>query len=201
MGGGRSTAECSPPGFRDLAELEHHATYLRCVNVINVPGILQTEEYIRAIHHSYRPALPAENIDARVEFRLRRRNVLERDVPLPFKVIVHEAALRRYKGTFFESSSFPLGICAESAALSAAVTDGIRDFTAIAVVGGDPKSDGQGEPVTPCGGCRQRIFDVMGGFERNVPVFCADLALSHVQRFTIRDLLPFAFSASDLPTM
>jgi cytidine deaminase len=105
-----------------------------------------------------------------------------------------------YKGTFFESSSFPLGICAESAALSAAVTDGIRDFTAIAVVGGDPKFDGQGEPVTPCGGCRQRIFDVMGGVERNVPVFCADLALSYVQRFTICDLLPFAFSANDLPT-
>jgi transcriptional regulator with XRE-family HTH domain len=82
------------PAFLDLAELEHHATYLRSVNVINVPGVLQTEEYIRAIHHSYRPALPAENIDARVEFRLRRRNVLERDVPLPLKVIVHEAALR-----------------------------------------------------------------------------------------------------------
>ncbi len=82
------------PGFLDLAELEHHATYLRCVNVINVPGILQTEEYIRAIHHSYRHVLPAENIEARVEFRLRRRSILERDAPLPLQVIVHEAALR-----------------------------------------------------------------------------------------------------------
>jgi transcriptional regulator with XRE-family HTH domain len=82
------------PGFLDLAELEHHATYLRCVNVINVPGILQTEEYIRAIHHSYRDVLPAENIEARVEFRLRRRSILERDAPLPLKVIIHEAALR-----------------------------------------------------------------------------------------------------------
>ncbi|MFJ9245358.1 helix-turn-helix domain-containing protein [Streptomyces sp. NPDC101776] len=82
------------PGFLDLAELEHHATYLRCVNVINVPGILQTEEYIRAIHHSYRHVLPAENIEARVDFRLRRQSVLKRDVPLPLEVIVHEAALR-----------------------------------------------------------------------------------------------------------
>jgi len=104
-----------------------------------------------------------------------------------------------YRGTFFESTSFPLGVCAESAALSAAITDGIRDFKAIAVVGGDPQSDGQGQPVTPCGGCRQRIFDVMGGVERNVPVFCANLALSNICRFNICDLLPFAFSANDLP--
>ncbi|MGW7048744.1 helix-turn-helix domain-containing protein [Streptomyces avermitilis] len=81
-------------GFLDLAELECHATYLRSVNVVNVPGILQTEEYIRAIHRSYRPALPAEDVDARVEFRLRRRNVFEREAPLPFQAIVHEAALR-----------------------------------------------------------------------------------------------------------
>ncbi|MEV0473321.1 helix-turn-helix domain-containing protein [Streptomyces prunicolor] len=88
------------PGFLDMAELEHHATYLRCVNVINVPGILQTEEYIRAIHRSYRPALPAEVVDTRVEFRLRRRGVLERDAPPPLQAIVHEAALRmRFGGS------------------------------------------------------------------------------------------------------
>jgi transcriptional regulator with XRE-family HTH domain len=82
------------PGFLDIAELEHHATYLRSVQVVNVPGILQTEDYIRAIHRSYRPVLPAENVDARVEFRLTRRRIFERDKPPPFQAIVHEAALR-----------------------------------------------------------------------------------------------------------
>ncbi|MFJ9587211.1 helix-turn-helix domain-containing protein [Streptomyces acidicola] len=82
------------PGFLHLAELEHHATYLRSLNVVNVPGILQTEEYIRAIHRSYRPVLPAEEVDARVEFRLRRRSIFERAAPPPFHAIIHEAALR-----------------------------------------------------------------------------------------------------------
>ncbi|MBA2807160.1 helix-turn-helix domain-containing protein [Streptomyces sp. KM273126] len=82
------------PGFLHLAELEHHARYLRSLNVVNVPGILQTEEYIRAIHRSYRPVLPAEDVDARVTFRLRRRSIFERDAPPPFHAIIHEAALR-----------------------------------------------------------------------------------------------------------
>ncbi len=67
-----------------------------------------------------------------------------------------------YTGTFFESSSFPLGVCAEAAALSAAVTAGVRDFDAIAVVGGDPKSLAPDRPITPCGGCRQRVYDITG---------------------------------------
>ncbi|MFD7134044.1 helix-turn-helix domain-containing protein [Streptomyces sp. NPDC059894] len=82
------------PGFLDIAELEHHATYLRSVHVVNVPGILQTEDYIRAIHRSYRPVLPAEDVDERVAFRLRRRGIFEKVDPPFFEVTVHEAALR-----------------------------------------------------------------------------------------------------------
>ncbi|MER6208845.1 cytidine deaminase [Streptomyces sp. YS-B37] len=105
-----------------------------------------------------------------------------------------------YTGTFFESSSFPLGVCAEAAALSAAVTAGVRDFDAIAVVGGDPRKTGPGRPVTPCGGCRQRIFDVTGAPQRNVTVLCADLTLSRIYRIDISTLLPLPFSAEDLPS-
>ncbi|MFE2046861.1 cytidine deaminase [Streptomyces sp. NPDC059477] len=106
---------------------------------------------------------------------------------------------RVHCGTFFESSSFPLGVCAESAALAAAITDGVRAFTTVAVVGGDPHADRPGQPVTPCGGCRQRIFDLTGAPDRNVVVLCSDLSLSHIYRVHIRDLLPLAFSAKDLP--
>ncbi|MCZ4514152.1 helix-turn-helix transcriptional regulator [Streptomyces sp. ActVer] len=80
-------------GFLDLAELEYHAKCLRSANVVNVPGILQTEDYIRAIHRSYRPVLPAEDVDARVEFRLRRRSIFERDAAPRFQAVIHEAAL------------------------------------------------------------------------------------------------------------
>ncbi|KPI17228.1 helix-turn-helix domain protein [Actinobacteria bacterium OK074] len=82
------------PGFLNLAELEHHATYLRNVGLVTVPGIFQTEEYIRAIHGGHQPGLPAEHVDARVEFRLRRRNIFEREKPTRCLAVVHEAALR-----------------------------------------------------------------------------------------------------------
>lgn len=82
------------PGFLDMAELEHHATYMRSVQALNLPGLFQTEDYARAIYAGHIPALPAEETDVRVEFRLRRRCVFERDVPPPFEVILHEAALR-----------------------------------------------------------------------------------------------------------
>ncbi|MFI5798341.1 helix-turn-helix domain-containing protein [Streptomyces sp. NPDC051677] len=83
-----------PPGFLNMAELEHHARCMRSVHLVNVPGILQTENYIRAIHQSYTPTLPDGELDTRVEFRLRRRAILERESPAPFQAVVHEAALR-----------------------------------------------------------------------------------------------------------
>ena len=86
-------------GFLDLAELEHHASYLRSVQTVNMPGILQTEEYVRAIHSSHTPKLPSQEVDLRVEFRLRRRGIFERESAPPFLALVHEAALRmRYGG-------------------------------------------------------------------------------------------------------
>ncbi|WP_329218509.1 helix-turn-helix domain-containing protein [Streptomyces sp. NBC_01485] len=87
------------PGFLDLAELEYRATRLRSVQTVNIPGILQSEEYVRAIHTGYVPKLPADEVDARVEFRVRRRTIFERASPTPFVALVHEAALRmRYGG-------------------------------------------------------------------------------------------------------
>ncbi|MET9292951.1 helix-turn-helix transcriptional regulator [Streptomyces sp. NPDC003077] len=83
-----------PPAFLDLAELEHHATYLRSSQIVCVPGILQTEGYARVLFSEAVPLLPPEEVDARVGHRMRRRVILERDDPPPFVAIVHEAALR-----------------------------------------------------------------------------------------------------------
>ncbi|GAA2637792.1 helix-turn-helix transcriptional regulator [Streptomyces vastus] len=82
------------PGFLDVAELEHHATYLRALQPMTLPGVFQTEDYARAIYGGHIPPLPAEEVDVRVEFRLKRRQVFERDAPPPFTVVIHEAALR-----------------------------------------------------------------------------------------------------------
>ncbi|MEU7636410.1 MULTISPECIES: helix-turn-helix domain-containing protein [unclassified Streptomyces] len=86
------------PGFLDIAELEHHATRLCCLQPVTFPGILQTEEYAHALFAGVIPQLPEDEIQARVEHRMERRAILERDSAPQFEAIVHEAALRMRVG-------------------------------------------------------------------------------------------------------
>ncbi|MBD0709191.1 MULTISPECIES: helix-turn-helix domain-containing protein [unclassified Streptomyces] len=86
------------PGFLDIAELEHHATSLRCLQPMTFPGVMQTEDYARALFAGVIPRVPTDEVDARVEHRMRRRAIFERDTPTRFEAIVHEAALRMRVG-------------------------------------------------------------------------------------------------------
>ncbi|MFJ1975021.1 helix-turn-helix domain-containing protein [Streptomyces sp. NPDC087903] len=78
----------------DVAEAEHHATFLREVVITHVPGLLQTPGYARAVFRYMRPELPESELVPRVEHRLRRRAVIEGGQPTPYETIVHEFALR-----------------------------------------------------------------------------------------------------------
>ncbi|MEJ8652724.1 DUF5753 domain-containing protein [Streptomyces sp. MS1.AVA.3] len=62
------------------------------------PGVFQTEDYARALFAGVLPKLPTADIDARVEHRMKRQAIFERDSPPPFEAIVHEAALRMRVG-------------------------------------------------------------------------------------------------------
>ncbi|MEV5686665.1 helix-turn-helix transcriptional regulator [Streptomyces sp. NPDC052164] len=86
------------PGFLNIAELEHHARYMRCLQSVTLPGLLQTPDYSRALFDGVLPKLPADEVTARVEHRMRRQSVLDRDEPPEFEVIVHEASLRMRVG-------------------------------------------------------------------------------------------------------
>ncbi|WP_405881893.1 helix-turn-helix transcriptional regulator [Streptomyces sp. NBC_01136] len=83
-----------PPVFLDVAELEHHATFLREVVITHVPGLLQTPDYARAIYSYMVPGLPESELEPRVEQRMRRRVAIEGDDPTPYETIIHEVALR-----------------------------------------------------------------------------------------------------------
>lgn len=85
-----------PAGFLDLAELEHHATFLHTISIANVPGLLQTPEYARAVFSYPVPVLTGADITARVEHRMARKVVLKR--PEPARFVIHEAALRIMAG-------------------------------------------------------------------------------------------------------
>ncbi|MEU8908377.1 helix-turn-helix domain-containing protein [Streptomyces mirabilis] len=82
-----------PTPFLDLAELEHHATSLREVQFLYIPGPLQTEDYARAIFCDRIPELPQEELELRVRHRMQRKVILESPDPTSYAALVHEAAL------------------------------------------------------------------------------------------------------------
>jgi cytidine deaminase len=88
-------------------------------------------------------------------------------------------------GCNVENAAYPLTVCAERAALVAAVAQGCREFTAIAVV----TRDGG----TPCGACRQ----VMAELGPQMLVYIGD-AQGRYRTTTVRALLPDWFAASSL---
>ncbi|MFE5893749.1 helix-turn-helix transcriptional regulator [Streptomyces sp. NPDC056462] len=83
-----------PTPFLDLAELEHHATSLREVQFLHIPGPLQTEGYARSIFSDRIPELPCEELELRVRHRMQRKAILEGPAPTPYEAVIHEAALR-----------------------------------------------------------------------------------------------------------
>jgi len=107
----------------------------------------------------------------------------------PFSNFQVGAALRTadgkvYTGCNVESASYGLTVCAERVAIWKALSEGERDFTALAVVADT-------ETLTPpCGTCRQIIWE----FARGATIVFANLN-GESDQFHIADLLPRAFDA------
>jgi transcriptional regulator with XRE-family HTH domain len=83
-----------PTSFLDLAELDHHALFRHEVAILFVPGLLQTEEYARAVFSSRVPELTSEELELRIRHRVARRVIIEGPSPIPYTAVIHEAALR-----------------------------------------------------------------------------------------------------------
>ena len=93
-------------------------------------------------------------------------------------------------GANVENASYGLGICAERAAVAAAVAAGHRRFAAIAVaVSG-------ADPARPCGACRQVLHEFPAG--PDLEVFCAGEHGEQLLVTTLGELLPQAFGPSQL---
>ena len=88
-------------------------------------------------------------------------------------------------GCNVENASYGATICAERVALTAAVAQGLRDFTAIAVV---TQNGG-----APCGMCRQ----VMAELGPEMAVYIADVQ-GRYRVTTVRELLPAMFTGASL---
>jgi cytidine deaminase len=93
-----------------------------------------------------------------------------------------------YAGANVENVAYPEGTCAEAGAIAAMCAGGEYEIAEILVISDSPT------PVTPCGGCRQKIAEFAGP---DVAITMVTLAgTSSV--VTMADLLPGSFSAAHM---
>lgn len=99
---------------------------------------------------------------------------------------------RVHAGANIENAAYPQGLCAEAVALAHLVMAGSRRVVAAAVVADS------GQPVTPCGGCRQKLREFAAG---NVPVLSGGVTEGGAVlrlRTTMAELLPHSFGPEHL---
>lgn len=96
-----------------------------------------------------------------------------------------------YLGCNVENASFSPTCCAERAAVFSAISNGKRDFRAIAVIGG--KKGEEGSFCPPCGVCRQVLSEFCA---LDFPVILSDPTGAPV-RHTLGELLPGRFTLSN----
>ncbi len=95
---------------------------------------------------------------------------------------------RIHAGCNVENAAYPQGWCAEASALAVMVASGGKQVLAVAVCA---LAD---EPVTPCGGCRQKLREFAAD---DCPVWVADAAGLRAS-FTLGELLPCSFGPQHL---
>ncbi len=108
------------------------------------------------------------------------------------------AALRAKNGNIFtgcniENASFTPTVCAERTALFKAVSEGVTEFTDIAIVGA--RTNEINEQITsPCGVCRQALFEFGG---KNLNVILAKTEDDFIEE-DLDTLLPYGFGPSNV---
>lgn len=103
------------------------------------------------------------------------------------------AALRTTSGQVFvgvnvENAAYPEGTCAEAGAIAAMVAAGETEIAELAVIGDAP------DPVSPCGGCRQKIAE----FAPKGTLVTMGTLSGETLTQAIEELLPFAFAKAQM---
>lgn len=96
---------------------------------------------------------------------------------------------RIYKGCNIENASFTPTICAERTAFFKAVFDGVREFSAIAIIGSGDL------PAFPCGVCRQVMSEFCDG---EFVIITSNRDGSEVVTETLDQMMPHRFGPKDL---
>lgn len=98
-------------------------------------------------------------------------------------------------GTNIENASYGLALCAETVAVAKAMGDGKRGgLIELAVVG--PLDKGDGQPITPCGRCRQVLNELAQLGQTDPIIHC--VGNDEVRTVVLSELLPYAFGPAHL---
>ena len=129
------------------------------------------------------------------------QKVMARAYNLYSSFYVGASVLTKSGNTFssanMENSSYGLSVCAEVGAIQQALSAADPEITAIAICGGY-KPDSGGLITTPCGRCRQLIYESGQIANTDIEVICANADLSSILVAKISDLLPYPFGPKDL---
>jgi cytidine deaminase len=98
-------------------------------------------------------------------------------------------------GSSIANASSTVNLCAERIAIANANTQGMRDITALALIGTD--SDGVVEnPVMPCGVCRQFMEEYLTMNGGDIEIICSNSAKDNIIKTSLKALLPLPYTAS-----
>jgi transcriptional regulator with XRE-family HTH domain len=90
-----SYGDALPDWFKVAIGLEESASVIRAYEPQVVPGLLQTEAYVRAITAASFPSESQEDSERKVALRLARQDLLKRPAPPQYRVVLEETVLRR----------------------------------------------------------------------------------------------------------
>ena len=100
-------------------------------------------------------------------------------------------------GANVENASYGLTLCAETVAVGKALSEDWRGkLEGVAVIGGKAGAVGAGDPVTPCGRCRQMLNELAALGENDPKVWC--VGRDEVLEMALSALLPKSFGPSSL---
>lgn len=93
-----TTYRDAPPRLSQFVDYEAAASAIRGFQPLLVPGLLQTEDYARAIIQALMPQSPKTQVEALVKVRMQRQEKLTRADPVELLFVLDEAVLRRQVG-------------------------------------------------------------------------------------------------------
>jgi cytidine deaminase len=126
-----------------------------------------------------------------IEAAVRAHNNAHSPYSVPVGAAVCDERGKIFGGCNVQNASHPEGICAETAAIAAMITDGGRRIMEVVVVRAGA------EPGMPCGGCRQRIREFA---KSDCPIHICNEVGNHMKTVTLGELLPLSFGPEHLGT-